>query len=366
MAPGRSAATGRRLAADRRPPQRPRRRAPDAGASAASPRGPPSPDDAAPDGTGTDDRLALLFACCHPALAPEARLALTLRAVVGLTTPQIARAFLVNETTLAQRIVRAKRKIVTAGISLAVPEPGRAHRAARRRARRGLRDVQRGLRRPPRGRPRTATSPPTRSGSPRSSRPVCPTEADAWGLAALLSFQHARAAARFGAAETWSCSPTRTAPAGTPSASPSRTTTSTGPRRCAGPARYQLQAAIAACHASSPTGPRPTGCRSSPCTTSCWPTNPPPSPGSTGPSPWRSSVRTRRPGAGRRRRPGRRARRLPPLPRHPRRAARARRPPRRGRGRQPAGARAHHQRRRAQTPGHPPAPAPPHRRHLVT
>ena len=51
-----------------------------------------------PSAGGTDDRLALLFACCHPALAPEARLALTLRAVVGLTTPQIARAFLVNET----------------------------------------------------------------------------------------------------------------------------------------------------------------------------------------------------------------------------------------------------------------------------
>ena len=75
--------------------------------------------------SGTDDRLALLFACCHPALAPEARLALTLRAVVGLTTPQIARAFLVNETTLAQRIVRAKRKIVSADIALTVPA-GRA------------------------------------------------------------------------------------------------------------------------------------------------------------------------------------------------------------------------------------------------
>ena len=65
----------------------------------------------------------MLFGCCHPALAPEARLALTLRAVVGMTTPQIARAFLVPEPTLAQRLVRAKRKIVTRGNRLR--DPGR-------------------------------------------------------------------------------------------------------------------------------------------------------------------------------------------------------------------------------------------------
>jgi RNA polymerase sigma-70 factor (ECF subfamily) len=68
-----------------------------------------------------DERLGLIFACCHPALAPEARWALTLRTLGGLTTPQIARAFLVPEATLAQRIVRAKRKIARAGIPLAVP-----------------------------------------------------------------------------------------------------------------------------------------------------------------------------------------------------------------------------------------------------
>ncbi|GAA1468516.1 RNA polymerase sigma factor [Microbacterium thalassium] len=82
----------------------------------------PLREEAGTDAAEPDERLPLLFGCCHPALAPDAQLALTLRTIVGLTTAQIARATLQPVPTVQQRIVRAKRKIAAAGIPLQIPE----------------------------------------------------------------------------------------------------------------------------------------------------------------------------------------------------------------------------------------------------
>ncbi|MFC9063685.1 RNA polymerase sigma factor, partial [Streptomyces sp. NPDC057074] len=145
-----------------------------------------------------DERLRLIFTCCHPALPLEARVALTLRAVGGLTTREIARAFLVGEDTVSQRILRAKRKIATAGIPYRVPPPGaRAERLG------GVLSVlylifTEGYA-PSDG---SATRDRLAEEAVRLARLVtaeAPDEPEARGLLALLLLQHSRRAARLDA-----------------------------------------------------------------------------------------------------------------------------------------------------------------------
>ncbi len=107
----------------------------------------PSPEAEANDSGIEDDRLRLMFTCCHPALPVESQVALTLRTLAGLTTPEIARAFLVPHETMAKRPPRAKGKIADAGIPYRVPAAHPSARAAAGGAGGGLRVVQRGLRR---------------------------------------------------------------------------------------------------------------------------------------------------------------------------------------------------------------------------
>jgi RNA polymerase sigma-70 factor, ECF subfamily len=211
---------------------------------------PPGPED--PDQSGVaDDRLRLIFTCCHPALALEAQVALTLRTLAGLTTSEIARAFLVPEATMAQRLVRAKRKIRHAGIPYQVPP---AHQLPERTgavlgvvyllfnegyaATSGVDLVRRSLCDEALRLARTLVE-------------LMPDEPEAQGLLALLLLQDARRAARVDAAGALVPLDQQDRAAWDAGAIAEGLAVLERALRRGRPGPYQVQAAIAACHASA-------------------------------------------------------------------------------------------------------------------
>lgn len=199
-------------------------------------------------GDQADERMPMLFGCCHPALRVEARIALMLRAVVGLTTPQIAQAFLVPEATMAQRLVRAKKKIRATGIGFTIPTgPERSSR---------LDEVLTAIYLTYNASYLSATDSGLVDDAIWLSELVArslPMEPEAWGLLSLVTNLSARAPARFDHdgrlvllsdqdRNQWDSVAIARAEGYLVRAAVARQ-----------PGRYQLQAAIAACHATAPT-----------------------------------------------------------------------------------------------------------------
>lgn len=200
-----------------------------------------------------DDRLRLVFTCCHPALPVEARVALTLRTVLGLTTGEIARAFLVAEPAMAQRLVRAKRKIRQAGIPYRVPP---AHLLPERTA--SVLGVVYLLFNE--GYAATEGADPVRAGLcaeairlARLLREFAPDDPEVTGLLALLLLQHSRHAARTDGAGDLVALEDQDRSRWDRAAIAEGAALVDEALRRAEPGPYQVQAAIAACHGTART-----------------------------------------------------------------------------------------------------------------